>query len=47
MSALVFLGRDEIRDIVEAGEELEVRCEFCGRRYAVPADDVGSLLPDA
>ncbi len=45
--AVVLLGRDELREVAQAGEPLEVRCEFCGNRYAIPADEVGSLVPHA
>jgi molecular chaperone Hsp33 len=47
LQAVVLLGRDEVRDIATRGEELEIRCEFCGREYRVGADEVGVLLPDA
>ncbi len=44
---VLLLGRDEIRDIVARREVVEVRCEFCGERYALEPDEVGALLPDA
>jgi len=45
--AVTLLGRAELREIAEGGEPLEVRCEFCGERYELASDEVGSLLPDA
>jgi molecular chaperone Hsp33 len=45
--AVILLGRDEIREIAASGEALEIRCEFCGDRYRLPADEVGALLPDS
>lgn len=42
--AMVTLGREEIEQIVSEGETLEVRCEFCGARYAVTPDDLRLLL---
>jgi molecular chaperone Hsp33 len=45
--AVVLLGRNELHEIARSGEELEVRCEFCASRYRIPADEVGSLVPDA
>lgn len=45
--AATLLGREEIREMAAAGEVLEVRCEFCAEQYRVPADEVGSLMPDA
>ncbi len=45
--AATLLGREEIRDIATGGEPLEVRCAFCADVYALSADEVGCLLPDA
>ena len=45
--AALLLGREEIREIVEADETLEVRCEFCGERYEVPPDELGRRSLDA
>ena len=42
----MLLGRRETREIFESGEELEVRCEFCGEGYTLQPDEVGALLPD-
>ena len=47
LRAVVALGRPEMRQIVERGEEVRVRCEFCCDRYVISADDVGALLQDA
>jgi molecular chaperone Hsp33 len=41
------LGRQEIRDIVESGEAIDVRCAFCAEVYQLPPDEIGSLAPDA
>lgn len=41
--ALVFLGDDEIRDILAKNETLEVRCEFCAEMYYVPPERVAAL----
>jgi molecular chaperone Hsp33 len=46
LQAVTLLGRDEIREISVRGEAIEVRCEFCAECYVVPADDVGTLLPN-
>jgi molecular chaperone Hsp33 len=45
--AAELLGRDEIRDVVAQGEDLEMRCAFCADIYHLSANEVGSLLPDA
>ena len=45
--AVVLLGRAELRELTERGEDVEIRCEFCGRTFRLAADEVGSLAPDA
>ena len=45
--AATLLGRDEIRELVESGETLEVRCFFCAQVYRMSANEVASALPDA
>ncbi len=45
--AVVLLGRDETREIAEAGGDLEVRCEFCATSYTLTPDEVGALFPDS
>lgn len=42
--ALVFLGEDEVRDVLAKNETLEVRCEFCAEMYYVPPDRVAALV---
>jgi molecular chaperone Hsp33 len=36
---LRMLGRDEVRSVIAERGEVEVRCEFCNRRYAFDAVD--------
>lgn len=45
--AALLLGRDEIREIVETGEVLEVRCEFCAEVYRVDPDELGRRSLDS
>lgn len=45
--AVALLGRDAVYEISQGSEDLEVRCEFCGERYALGPDEVGALLPNA
>jgi molecular chaperone Hsp33 len=47
LRAATLLGRDEVREIVQSGEDLEVRCEFCGDVYRLNPDSLGALFPDA
>lgn len=44
LRAVSLLGEEEIRSSAEGGENLEIRCEFCGERYDVTPDDLGALL---
>lgn len=43
-SALRLLGRDELADLLSAQGQIEVRCEFCNKAYALDAVDMEQLL---
>jgi molecular chaperone Hsp33 len=45
--AALLLGREEIREIAEAREELEVRCAFCAEIYRLSPSEVRRLASDA
>jgi molecular chaperone Hsp33 len=47
MRAALLLGRDELREVVESGEELEVRCAFCAEVYRLSPNEIGSAILDA
>jgi molecular chaperone Hsp33 len=47
LRAVSLLGREDLRELAGRGEDVEVRCAFCGDRYAVPPDEARALLPDA
>ncbi len=38
------LGRDELLSILIEGQDTEVFCEFCRRRYAIHPEQIGELL---
>lgn len=44
---LRMLGRDEVRSVVAERGEVEVRCEFCNRRYAFDAVDSEEMFASA
>ena len=44
LRAMAGLGRDELLNILMEGQETEVFCEFCRRRYAIHPEQIGSLL---
>lgn len=41
---LASLGEEELRDILHEQGQIEVRCNFCGRRYTFGEDDVQKIL---
>jgi molecular chaperone Hsp33 len=44
---LHMLGRDEVRSVIAERGEVEVRCEFCNRRYAFDAVDCEQIFAAA
>ncbi len=45
--AAALLGRAEIREVIDQGENLEVRCAFCASVYQLTPDQLGSMFPDS
>lgn len=46
LRAAALLGRDELDDALREGAPLDVRCDFCGDRYAIdPAEALALLEP--
>jgi molecular chaperone Hsp33 len=45
--SVALLGREELRELIARGEQLEVRCEFCGELYQLGPDELGDLMSDA
>lgn len=41
---LAGLGEDEMRDILREQGQIEVRCNFCGRRYSFGDEDVRTIV---
>jgi molecular chaperone Hsp33 len=42
-TALLVLGKDELAKIAREQPETEAKCDFCGRRYVLSAEDVRAL----
>ena len=42
--ALVLLGRDEVQKIVDDGEPVEIKCQFCGKKYRFSPDELKAVL---
>ncbi|GAB6182964.1 Hsp33 family molecular chaperone HslO [Thermodesulfovibrio hydrogeniphilus] len=46
LNAIVTLGKEEIKDMIEKGETIDVECYFCKRKYQVTVDELKELLRD-
>jgi molecular chaperone Hsp33 len=44
--ALVTLGAEALREMVAAGEDTEISCEFCRQRYRITACELERLLTE-
>ena len=42
--ALVLLGRDEVQKIVDDGEPVEIKCQFCGKKYSFSPEELRAVL---
>lgn len=47
LRAVTLLGAAELSEVAAGDEPLDVSCRFCGERYRVSPDEIGSLLADA
>ena len=43
-SALISLGRKELKEIADAGETFQVSCQFCDTSYDFTPEDINTLL---
>ena len=41
---LRLLPRSEVDDIMEKNEDIEVKCEFCGKRYSLTPEQIREQL---
>lgn len=44
MTSLTTLGRQELQGIIDAGQVLDLSCDYCGERYQVSPAQLGGLL---
>ena len=42
--ALVLLGKDEVQKIVDDGRPVEIRCQFCGKKYTFSTEEMQAVL---
>ena len=45
--ALISLGREQLSDMIDEGEEIEMNCHFCGRKYQFTIQDLKALYRKA
>ena len=38
------LGRDEVQKIVDDGEPIEIKCQFCGKKYRFSQEELQAVL---
>ena len=46
LSAIASLGRSEIQQLVDAGDVLDVQCDYCGTNYRLPPNELVGLLDE-
>lgn len=44
LDAIAALGRNEIEDMIRRGEDIEITCRFCGRRYEMRLKELKDIL---
>ncbi len=45
--ALISVGREELKNMIDEGEPAEVCCQFCGKAYTFSVDDLKELFEKA
>lgn len=45
--ALISIGKKELQEMIDDGEEVEVNCQFCGKQYHFPVDELKILYGKA
>ena len=46
LGAVASLGRGDIQEMVDAGEVLDIQCDYCGENYRLPPNELVGLLDD-
>ena len=44
---LISLGADELNDIIKDGEDIDIKCHFCGKHYSFTPDEVRKLIAES
>lgn len=45
--ALISIGRTQLQELIDEGKEVEVNCQFCGKQYQFPVEDLKILYGKA
>ncbi|WP_408070941.1 Hsp33 family molecular chaperone HslO [Butyrivibrio sp. JL13D10] len=45
--ALILLGKKELEDLASEGEDVEIKCHFCGKAYSFTPDNLKQMMPKA
>ena len=45
--ALISVGASDLQEMIDDGEDIEMKCSFCGRSYKVSVDKLKQLLCEA
>lgn len=42
--AIISIGRKDIQEMIDDGKEIEVNCQFCGKKYCFSVDELREML---
>ncbi|MGN1160275.1 MAG: Hsp33 family molecular chaperone HslO [Lachnospiraceae bacterium] len=45
--AIISIGRKDIQEMIDDGKEIEVNCQFCGKKYCFSVDELREMLKRA
>ena len=46
-AALISIGKKELNELIDSGEEIEMGCQFCGKKYKVTNEKLKQLYEEA
>ena len=46
-AALISIGKKELEELIDSGEEIEMGCQFCGKKYMVSNEKLKELYKEA
>ena len=42
--SIISIGRKDLQEIIDDGEDIEVNCQFCGKHYRMTTEELKELL---